>query len=114
MCEGPVLGAREELANRHPIAVRSDRWIRGLEQVDENPHDLFRLIALEPGDATLLGERLCLQRRDDAEGRNTADEHDSRRDREAVPAYELPGPVAHCVGLGEHGVPTEEPLDLLT
>ena len=69
--EGAVLGAGEELANRHPIAVRSDRWIRGLEQVDENPHDLFRLVALEPGDATLLGECSCLQRRDDAEGGNT-------------------------------------------
>ena len=31
-----------------------------------------------------------------------------------MPTYELARPVAHGVGLGEHGVPTEEPLDLLT
>ena len=85
-----------------------------LEQVDEHPHDLLRLVALEPGDATLLGERACLHRRDDAEGRETADEHGGRRDREAVPPHELARPVAQGVGLGEHGVPAEEPFDLLT
>ena len=112
--EGAVLGACEELANGHAIAVRSDCRIRGLEQVDQNPHDLFRLVALEPGDATLLSECSCLQRGDDAEGRNTRDEHGSRRDGEAIPTHELARPVAHGVGLGEHGVPTQEPFDLFT
>ena len=49
-----------------------------------------------------------------AEGRNTGDEHRSRRDREAVPAHELARPVAKGVGLGEHGAAAEEAFDLLS
>ena len=109
-----ALRAGEELANSHPIAVWADGWIGGLEQVDENPHHLLRLVALEPGDAALLGKCSCLHCRDDAEGHNTRDEDGSGRDREAMPTHELARPVANGVGLGEHGPPCQESLDLLT
>ncbi len=112
--EGATLGAGKEFTNGHPIAIRADGWIGGLEQVDEHPDDLFRLLLLETRDATLLGERTCLQRRDDAEGRDAADEHRRRRDREAVAAHELARPVAEGVGLREDGASFEEPFDLLT
>ena len=112
--EGSTFGSGEKLANRHPVTVRADRRIGGLEQVDENPHDLFRLVALEPRDATLLGERSRLQPRHDPEGRDAEDEHGGRGDREAVSPHELARPVPHRVGLSEHGVPTEEPFNLLT
>ena len=111
--EGAGLGACKELANGHPIAIRANRWIGGLEQIDEHAHDLFRLVLLEPRDAALLGERTRLQRSDDAEGRDAADEYRRGRNREAVPAHELARTVAEGVGLGEHGAPGEEAFNLL-
>ncbi len=92
----------------------TNRWIGGLEQVDEHSDDLFRLLLLEPRDATLLGERTCLQCRDYAEGRDATRRTRRRRDGEAVPAHELARTVAQRVGLREHGAPFEEPFNLLT
>ena len=113
MRERPALGAGEKLANRHPIAIRANRRIGRLEQVDEDSHDLLRLGLLHPRDTTLLGQRPCLQRRDDPECGDAGGQHRCRGDGEAVPAHELARTVAKGVGLGKDGAAVEEAFDLL-
>ena len=111
--ERPGLGAGEELANRHPIAIGANSRVGRLEQVDEHAYDLFGLVALEPRDAALRGERPCLQRGDDAERGDARDEHRSRRHRKTVAPREGPHTIGHGVGLREHGAAFEETVDLL-
>ena len=111
--EGTTLGTGEKLANRHPIAIGANPRIGRFEQVDEDPYNLFRLGLLHPRDATLLGQRTCLQRRDNPECREARDQHRRRGDREAVPAHELARTIAKGVGLGEHGASVEEAFNLL-
>ena len=108
-----LLGAPQELSDRHAIAVRPHRWVRRLEEIDQQPDDLFGGVALQLGHATLLGQDSRLPGGDGAERRQAGEEYGCRQHGQPVPPHELADAVAQRVRLREHGSALQEPADLL-
>ena len=108
------LRAGEELAERHPFAVRAHGRVRRLEQINQQTNHLLRRVALSLRDATLLVQHARLPRRDQAK-RREADNHDGRRsDGKGVAADELRQAVPRAVGPREHRPTIQVALEIVT